>query len=386
MVRRFPAAAPRRGFTLVELLVSMVILSLLVLVLIQITGSTTKTWRYTTGKIEEFREAREAFETMTTRIAQATLNTYWDYDYDSTGNPFRYVRRSELRFLSGPTGLAKNSVLANGATGTRVTDGIFFHAPLGLVDDTKKTGFHGLENLLNVWGYYVEFGDDSLLRPPILKSAAPAVPLRHRYRLMEFMLPSDQLRTYSYTAPSGGTAGTGIPVADSYSGKDWFSAAGTTGTHVLAENVLALLLVPKLSRQDEADLGRLGVSGTGLELAPNYLYDTAAEPVGGSKYVNSKNQLPPVVQLTMVAMDEQSAVRLRLGTGPETQINNLLTGKFQVLDNFSNDLTVNAQGDSGSSLENLLIAQHVNYRIFTTEVVIRGAKWSREQKDPGKRP
>ena len=118
------------AFTLVEMLVSMAILSLIVLVLISITSQTAKTWRYTSGKVEEFREARTAFETVTSRLRQATLNTYWDYDNATT--PTRYERRSELRFISGP--VERDLSIGTGPNGSAITHAVFFHAPLGMVD------------------------------------------------------------------------------------------------------------------------------------------------------------------------------------------------------------------------------------------------------------
>ena len=70
-----------RAFTLVELLVAMAVLTLIMLVLVSITNSTSVIWRSTTSEVEQFRAARNAFESMTRRISQATLNTCWDYSY-----------------------------------------------------------------------------------------------------------------------------------------------------------------------------------------------------------------------------------------------------------------------------------------------------------------
>src|SRR5688572_4390908 len=101
----------RSGFTLVELLVSTTVLTLIVMMLVQITDRTASMWRYTSGKIEQFSSARDGFEALTRQVGQATLNTYYDY-YDASGNPrtvanaatFRpdkYGRQSELRFIAG---------------------------------------------------------------------------------------------------------------------------------------------------------------------------------------------------------------------------------------------------------------------------------------------
>jgi uncharacterized protein (TIGR02599 family) len=95
-----------RGFTLVELIVAVGLLAIVLLLLASMTNSTASIWKLTSGKIEEFRSASNAFDSMTRRLSQATLNTYWDYD--SPTAPTKYFRHSELRFISGPA-LANSS-------------------------------------------------------------------------------------------------------------------------------------------------------------------------------------------------------------------------------------------------------------------------------------
>ena len=89
----------REGFTLVEVLVAMALLTLIALLLTSMTGATASTWRYTAARIEQFRSAETAYESITRRLSQATLNTYWDYD--SPTAPTKYLRQSDLRFISG---------------------------------------------------------------------------------------------------------------------------------------------------------------------------------------------------------------------------------------------------------------------------------------------
>ena len=103
------------AFTLAELLVGMGILVVLFGFLLVSANQTTKLIGSTAGKVEQFREARNAFERVSTRISQATLNTYWDYD--SPTAPTRYERRSELRFISGGV---KELGIAEGGTGKRL--------------------------------------------------------------------------------------------------------------------------------------------------------------------------------------------------------------------------------------------------------------------------
>ena len=76
---------PPSGFTLIEMLVSVVVLLIIMGIIFQITSETGSLWKGTTAKIQAFQAARAGFESMSRRISQATLNTYYDY-FDSSYN------------------------------------------------------------------------------------------------------------------------------------------------------------------------------------------------------------------------------------------------------------------------------------------------------------
>ena len=367
-----PAPALRRakasGFTLVEILVATAILSLIIVLFATLLSQTSAIWRRTTGKMEQFRESRGAFERMTTRLSQATLNTYWDYDNPAA--PSRYERRSELRFIAGPA----SSLLPTTGSKTRLTHAVFFQSPVGY---TANSQYQSYDNLLSVGGYYLEFASDQDLRPSFVTPAM--APLRYRHRLIEFLAPTEKNLIYQYTSPPNG-----VPT---YTGKEWYQSLAnqnpSPGTpannHAIAENIVALVITPRLSQQDEAE-----VKGTstaeGSPLAPNYLYDSAPGATTDSRYndgrLNPTNQLPPILQVTMVAIDEASAIRLAFGTNSANIFG--VANKFTKSADYSKDLL---QSRDANSLEATLIAKGVNYRIFNTNVIIRGAKWSREQKN-----
>lgn len=348
-----------RAFTLVELLVSTTVVSLLVLLLAKMTDETSAVWRRTTGRVEQFREARAGFEAMTTRLAQATLNTYWDYEFEKGDikklkAPIKYSRRSELRFISGPA----EQVLGSGG---RPTHCVFFQAPLGITEEPKYKGF---ENLLSSWGYFVEFGDDQASRPLFLRNE---VPLRHRFRLKELWQPAEANTIYKFTSGPGKRAD---------ASRDWFInavAPASPNVHVLAENVIALVITPRLAPGDEKDL-KSPTDPYSSPLAPDYLYDSAPSDKPYGKEVNPIHQLPPLLQVTMVAIDEASALRLNLTEASSDLFR--LKDKFRDTSKYGKDLLV---GGASESLEDTLIKSRINYRVFSTNVIIRGAKWSREQ-------
>lgn len=390
MKRAFHTSAPHRrlGFTLVELLVSMVVLTVLLVLFEQLTSSTQKTIATTTGRLEQFRGARQAFESITRRLGQATLNTYWDYSRATAdGPPTGYVRQSELRFISGST--AALGIAPGDNPLLRPSHAVFFQAPLGLVADTAN--YHGLDNLINTWGYCIEYGDDSQLRPGFLSSLNQPPPLRYRYRMVELQEPSDSFSLYFKEASAnGGNA--------AYTDKTWFSDVlgnipkasdpkpPVRPVHVLAENIVAMVILPKLTKADQKT-----ASGDALyddsSLSPYYLYDststsnysqsspnyTPPDPDTPKARVdlNPKNQLPSVVQITMVAVDEASFKRYQATFQHDpTSPPDFGFGAGAKSADYGTDL---------QALQSTLAGSRLDYRVFTTTVSLKAAKWSRDQ-------
>ncbi len=348
------------AFTLLEVLVASVVICLILGMLVSMTDQTQKLVRSTTGKVEQFREARTAFDAMTRRISQATLNTYWEYAYRTEYQtiagrqvpvrvPDRYQRGSELRFRTGPMVELTRGKGPNDSVQTM--HGLFFQAPNGHVADPAKFG--ALDHLLNSWGYFVEFGSDEATMPACLKDR---VEPRRRFRLMEFMEPAEKLAVYRHQAPRA---------------TDWFApilAQEDRPVRPLAENIVALVVMPRLDRTTEE--ARLAQRKS-VTLAPGYRYDSTASSVDPE--LNSKNQLPPVLQITMVAVDEESARRMA-DKNPKHPTGGIDFGQFfRKPETYESDL---------SAFEQHLSTTHrAAYRVFTTNVSIRGAKWSVTQQN-----
>lgn len=312
-----------RAFSLLEMLVSVTILAVLVVVLLSMLNSSTTIWRRGASKIQTFQEARAAYEGMTRKISQSTLNTYWDYETNSAGDPIRYKRQSELAFVSGP-----EASLLPAVTSPR-THAIFYQAPLGY---TTNTSYANLRSLLNASGFFLEFGDDQADRPVFLANNT-AVPSRQRFRLKELWQPSENLAVYTSTPPAG-----------------WITNAPTS---TLGENIIALVILPKLPEKEDA---------TGTALAPGFVYNST-----DASRTNTVNQLPPLVQVVMVAIDEASAKRFENGsTAPTYGIDwaNLFFDPAKL------------SADIGK-VEEKLIENKITYQIFNSTIPIEGAKWSR---------
>jgi uncharacterized protein (TIGR02599 family) len=322
----------RAGFSILEVLAASAVLALLLVAMISMTDQVQKTYRSTVGKAEQFREARVAFESITRRLSQATLNTYWDYDSPTT--PTKYLRQSELRFLSGQA-----SAMLPGAISSN-THAVFFQAPFGF---TSNSTYGGMESMVNTWGYFIEFGSDSALRPDPVNTAG--VPEKYRFRLYEMMESSESLSLYKYTGNSA--------ASKTYKDKTWFTDAlnkPNRSSRVLAENIVALIFRP--------------LDPSNASLTTNYTYDTAGDGAIATQTA-SEHQLPPYIEVTMVAIDEVSARRLETGATPPVLG---LTGLFQTASSYDANL---------ETLRTNLNDKKINYRIFTANVSIQGAKWSR---------
>jgi uncharacterized protein (TIGR02599 family) len=146
-------------------------------------------------------------------------------------------------------------------------------------------------------------------------------------------------------------------------GNNWFLRAAASNSRVIAENVIALVLLPKLPPADQANPGTPTNPGASTDLTKDYSYDSrTTDP----QWSITKNQLPPIVQVTAVVVDEGSAIRLDNGlTPPNFGLD--FTKLFQDVTKYSDDL---------KTVTTTLDANRVIYRVFTTDVSIMGAKWS----------
>lgn len=351
---KLPGFSKPRAFTLVELMGSMSLIAVIMLMLLQVTGSTQRLWLDGRAKASQFREARAAFEATTRQLSQATLNTYWDYD--DPLRPTRYERQSDLHFVSGPMA----SILNAGEP--TPSHGVFFQAPIGMVESPANKG---LSDLLNAWGYYVVYGSDLNSRPGFLQDGE-RVGERVRYRLMEFRQPSERFQVFARQLRKS----TSVKTEDYY---NWFSVKTSSDLLVsssrpLAENIIAMVISPRLqlpAKQDgEPDPEEY------LRIAPEYAYDSREFQWNKSnknvmeRVRLTRNQLPPTLLVTMVAIEETSAARL----SERGKAADLIDPEwFQQVKDYADNL---------EALEKKLIDEGVNYRVFSGAVGMRNSKWS----------
>ncbi len=361
----------RGAFTLLEVLVSITILVVLMTLIAMMFNSSSRIWKSAGANVSMFQSARGAMETISRQLGQATLNSYTDYARDASGNIINpgnsaagtktaHVRQSNLHFLSGPPDRFGYPEMT--AALQCHSHAVFFQAPLGQTDEATLT--RGMNSALNVCGYYIEFSDDSGRRAGFASSGASNE--RWRYRLMEVRQPTEDLGVYgsTFNYVSGTPQGYNI---------DWLKPGlqlidggkpNPSGPqHVLAENVIAMVLLPALSLADPR------YSET--YLTDSYVYNSRLylDNPGAPYAAKTRNALPPVMQLVLIAIDEPSAKRLAEKNGdiaPFGPASDMpVSGLFSNPENLAEDI---------EQLTRYLQDNRINYHVFTSDILVRGAQ------------
>jgi len=142
------------------------------------------------------------------------------------------------------------------------------------------------------------------------------------------------------------------------------TAATRAFARPVAENILMLVISPQTHT--------LGATGSAVPtaIAPAYAYDsvlvanaTASNPQG------TQHLLPPLLKVAMVALDARSGETL---SGNPQMISALMTevgGLFNAAANFDDNLN--------SGLVTALNQRRLSYRIFTTTIPLKQARWSK---------
>jgi len=353
------------AFTLVEILVSLAVLTILLLISAQVIGQVQSTWTASNARVSQFREARTAFDIITRNLSQATLNTYVDYStsYLSdtasilTAAPEKYERKSDLQFICGPAGGGGGLVNGAGTADDSVLPGhaVFFQAPLGV---SHTPALVGLDRLLCARGYFVKFSSDAFFRPPFLPSGG----LRYRYRLMEYSPPAEKNLIYTTGTATTGTSWYGNAGAEMATDEN---PENLSLTRPVADNILTLIISPQLERA-------IAIGGAEpTRIASKFAYDSSviSTSIPGLGVQGTQHLLPPLVRVVLVAIDERSAQRLSEAAGEESD-----QPPFgSELNIFQNAAELD---DNLEDIKKTLSEKRVNFRIFSATIQLRGAKWS----------
>lgn len=325
-----------RAFTLVELLVACTVTAIILGIMAAILNNTSIILQRNNARLEIVQGARQGSEAMARLLGQATLNTYWDYR-DSAGRfrapsdpafiPVSYGRQSELHFLVAQSG--KMGIPGTEGTGQAV----FFQAPAVKASTTNAQGYENNVGLLNACGFYVEYNSDAQWLPAHLG----ADQARSRFRLMQWVQDTTDLNV-DLAAQSGAVY-------------NWIKTA-KDNVIPLSDNVIAMVV---WARDNGAVI-----------FLDSYHYDSR-EGTNDTPQSPMANQLPPVLQIALVAIDEASAQRL--GDTQREVIGNCLAGLFdsKPVTKFATDL---------ETLQERLQAKSIAHRVFVSTLPLREARWS----------
>ncbi len=247
-IARGPESGTPRAFTLIEIMVSMSILVVLIVILMSMVDGATKLWRHTENRVDSYREARAAINTVAADINSILISTNVNFfSLDRTDNLPSSARKppaaGNIFFLSAQP---KESQNMSAAAGSQKSPNASDFCLVGYFLAYDKVSTGSPSPSLNLYRYFLSSGEtfDSILKGNLL---------------------SDTLST----SPS---------------------ASAPTGAEVLARNVTsfkveALSLVPA----DPAD--------------PN-------SPVSLKKFVQDKNYpLPDIIEIEMTALNNESVKR-----------------------------------------------------------------------------
>ncbi len=338
---RFQRGKKLAAFTLVEVMVSMVILLSMMLIITEVIGQAQISWKRAASRLSQFREARQAFETITHGLRQADLQSYFSFLYNGNNlvpatpldPPISYTRVAEMSMWSGNasavfSGLGNSSDMSG--------DGILFQGPFGITNDPL---LRPLKNLLCARGYFVKFGSDSDYLPSGLASRLQP---KYRYRLFELRQATENNRLYN------GNPATGTP-------SGWMTDLGSgEPVQPIAENIIGVLFAPIFGSGTTSPSSLSGNIPTS-QLAFNFNSELAG--------ANAKH-LPKAIRVVVLAIDEESAVKLADRNG---SANPDLLGKsgvnFTSADSLEKDLV---------SFRDAMTRSKINFRIFTGTVAIPG--------------
>ena len=350
-VEKVPGAA---GFSLIEMLTAMTILSVLMLLMTTLLDQVQRSWTFGENRISQFREARVAFDLMTKNMSQSSMNTYWDYEFDDDTNEIKkYRKRTELHFYSTE---AEKIASRLGLSGRTSGHAVFFQAPLGY-----SVKYRNLNNLFNGRGYLVVHGSDAAFRPSFVDVD------RYRFRLMEFRPPAEFNQVFQDAIDELGDGNSGEQKFE-----DWWNqgltavGGGKFEDHLnpLAENIILLVATPMDSISSQGD-DRYDTSST---IAPEYEFNSN-EPVSQE----FGQQVPPLIKVTMVAIDESTAVRLTEENGPAMpQI--IPPNLFKRVNEFNSDVGKLIEYFNEHNRDSNQYSR-INYRVFSTVVMLRASKW-----------
>lgn len=324
----------RTAFSLIEMLVATTIFILIVGLLLSLVSQTGSLWNKASAKIDAFQSARSAFDEITRKLSNATLSPRWEYDNPNA--PTRYLKTSDLAFRCGRASDIVTVPTSPGSIPGKY-HAVFFVLPEGY---SKDSSIIGLNSMLNTVGFFVEWGSDANEKPSIVKSDP-----RWRSRLIEVVQPTELNESFQRLPGESSSL-----FAARLTTGGWIrDAVNQSNKRILGVNIIALILQP--------------MSSSGISL--DYEYNSTSQS-STTPQPPTANELPLLMRITMVAIDESSALKLASGSEFPAALTSALQGKFSDAQSFDADLA-----SLNSTLANVTPA--INFRVFSTTIRLKEA-------------
>jgi uncharacterized protein (TIGR02599 family) len=307
-------AAGSKGASLLELLVSMAVVSVLMVLMVQVLSGALRVWTLGRAKMERYRAGREGMVVLEDRLSHVSMAQRWEYEYEpgAPAIPKAYVAASELRFVCGPAELWLDS-----QAGRRLTGHTVMYARSG-----REAGGSEKGGQMRSGAFFVAYGEE----PP---GGAVGVEKKRRHRLYEVSEPV--------------VWGEGALFGEGWRGR------GVERGRMVAENVVLLVVVPM--REKVMDNGVLTL---------------------GSRFDSAEHghEVPPQVRLILVGIDEASAERLEAANLLEGLVPGGLFDEWEDAGDLEADLAVLRRRFDGE------MGMPVSYQIFDTTVAIPTSRWN----------
>lgn len=343
-----------------EVLVSVTVLGLMMVLIADLMTRTQDTVTRASSHATEFQEARQALDSMTHSLSQATMDAVWGYQRASAADPTAitgYERVSDHHFILGA---ASDLLPADAERQPEAGQAVFFQAPLGKVRDGSRRRLH---HLMNNCGYYIQHLGDIEGRPEFLKEGAAVKlnPERKRFRLMQYLQPAEDNTLYSSDLELN-------RLTNRAPALQWYQADLADASRPVADNILALVLTPYVANVEA------GSGNTTVVADAGYAYDSRGFQWEGlnSENQSRRHQLPPMVGITLITADEHSyeALALRLGeVAAAAAVRAVLEGKFLDCAKLKEEL---------AEVEKGLAELPLHHKILSANVALRGSKWITE--------
>ncbi len=367
----------RAGFTLLEMMVAMVVVVFAMMIIVEAMSNVQGIWVRTRSKVREYEQGRAALDTLALRASRATLNIRTELEEKL--DEMELNRESDLHFVSGPASELLKS-------GQFVSHAIFFQAPMGYAGAStdERTGAEApeydlLPDVLNAWGYFVEFDENPVKTPSFLSQNLSTKSKRHRFRLMEFRQPAHELDLFA-------TDGQQPPrtklskMSDQDQLYEWFTKALTEDGDlaarrcaVVAENVLAMIVTVQSPQEADSTM-RGGATSKEESIAPDYLFDSRRHQWQGDTLgERTRHRLPPMLRFTAIVLDEiqwsgmTDSEAMNQGSALRGRVGSL----FRSAASFQTDIAV---------ITGELNRRKLRHQVVTTTVVLPGGRWMEEER------